>query len=359
MIQPQRHILAADVGGTHIGVAVFASYANGKLEPVRHETYPSKKTKSLPDLLAKFLKQHARDIVPKITRACIDFAGPIGPDRSKAFVTNLGWGFTAKEILDATGIEELTLVNDFEAVGYGFEVLLANRPEAFIRISPRGKLPSTRGKKPTAVILGAGTGLGTSILIHDSASGKYRPIAGEGGHADFIAVDEIEYRISQWIRNHLNKSARNPMDCEKIVSGPGLANVFLALSELEPGHVSRTAGRILKLAVQERPPAIVQNAPTDSLCRKALDIWLRCYARAAKNSATFPLAPGGIFLAGGIAAKILPEIQSGVFMKEFTRCDIPNIRTILQRTPVFVITDYRIGLYGCANVAVNFFSDLG
>ena len=359
MIQPERHILAADVGGTHIGVAIFASYENGKLEPIRHETYPSKKTKSLPRLLAKFLKQHARGIDPKITRACIDFAGPVGPDRSKAFVTNLGWGFTAKEIVDATGIEEVTLVNDFEAVGYGFEVLLANEPKAFVRISPRGKLPGIKGKKPTAVVLGAGTGLGTSILIHDSASGKYRPIAGEGGHADFIAVDEIEYRISQWIRNHLNQSARNPMDCEKIVSGPGLANVFLALSDFEREQPSRAAAKILKMAPTDRPAAVVENARTDALCRKALDIWLRCYARAAKNSATFPLAPGGIFLAGGIAAKILPEIQSGVFMKEFTRCDIPNIRTILQRTPVFVITDYRIGLYGCANVAVHFFSDLG
>jgi len=60
-----------------------------------------------------------------------------------------------------------------------------------------------------------------------------------------------------------------------------------------------------------------------------------------------------VFLAGGIAAKILPEMKSGVFMKEFLRCDIPNIHTILQRIPVFVITDYRIGLYGCANVAAN------
>jgi glucokinase len=359
MIQPERHILAADIGGTHIGIAIFATYASGKLEPVRHETYPSKKTKSLPRLLAKFLKQHAFALVPKITRACIDFAGPVGPDRSKAFVTNLGWGFTAEEIQDETGIEELTLVNDFEAVGYGFEVLLANRPESFIRISPKGKLPNTKGKKPTAVVLGAGTGLGTSILIHDSASGKYRPIAGEGGHADFVAVDEIEYRISQWIRTHLNQSPRNPMDCEKIVSGPGLANVFLALSNLEPAQASGATERILKLDPRDRPAAVVENAQTDALCRKTLDIWLRCYARVAKNSATFPLAPGGVFLAGGIAAKILPEIQSGVFMKEFTRCDIPNIRSILQRTPVFVITDYRIGLYGCANVAVNFFADLG
>jgi glucokinase len=103
----------------------------------------------------------------------------------------------------------------------------------------------------------------------------------------------------------------------------------------------------------ERPAIIAGNADEDGLCRKALDIWLRCYGGAAKNSAIFPLAPGGVFLAGGIAAKILPEMKSGIFMKEFLRCDIPNIRRILKSIPVFVITDYRIGLYGCANVAAN------
>ena len=109
----------------------------------------------------------------------------------------------------------------------------------------------------------------------------------------------------------------------------------------------------------DRPAIIVERAKTDSLCRLALDTWLRCYARAAKNSAIYPLAPGGVFLAGGIAAKILPEMQSGLFMDEFTRCDIPNIRSLLRRTPVFLVTDYRIGLYGCANVAVNFYEELG
>ena len=61
-------------------------------------------------------------------------------------MTNLGWGFTAAEIADATGVEELTLMNDFEAVGFGLEVLLANRPEAFVRLSRYGKLPRSVGQ---------------------------------------------------------------------------------------------------------------------------------------------------------------------------------------------------------------------
>jgi glucokinase len=359
MTQVRSHILAGDVGGTNTRIAVFADLGHGKFEPVRHKTYRSRKMGSFPALLRKFLHREARGLVPRLRQACIDFAGPLGSDRSRAFVTNLGIEFRAEEVLDATGVEELTFLNDFEAVGFGFEVLLENRPEAFVRLSATGRLPGGRGKKPTAVVLGAGTGLGTTILIHDPERGSYRPIPGEGGHADFTPVEEIEFQVSQWIRNHRNRSRRNPLDCEKIVSGPGLVNVFHALSELEPNTGNAgTAKKILRADPYDRPAIIVKHARQDALCRKALDLWLRCYARAAKNCAIFPLAPGGIFLAGGISAKILPEIQSGVFLREFTRCDIPPIRSLLKRTPLFVVTDYRIGLYGCANVAVNFFEEM-
>jgi glucokinase len=359
MTQVRSHVLVGDVGGTNTSIAVFADLGQGRFEPVRHKIHRSKKIGSFPALLRRFVDREARGLVPRLRRACIDFAGPLGSDRSRAYVTNLGIEFGAEEILEATGVEELTFLNDFEAVGFGLEVLLVNRPEAFVRLSATGRLPAGSGKKPTAVILGAGTGLGTTILIHDPVRGSYRPIPGEGGHADFTPVEEIEFQISQWIRNHRNRSRRNPLDCEKIVSGPGLVNVYHALSELEPNTGnSGTTKKILRADPYDRPAIIVKHADQDTLCRKALDLWLRCYARAAKNCAIFPLAPGGIFLAGGIAAKILPEIQSGVFLREFTRCDIPPIRALLKRTPVFVVTDYRIGLYGCANVAVNFFDEM-
>jgi glucokinase len=359
MTQVRNHILAGDVGGTNTGIAVFADLGQGKFEPVRHKTYRSRKMGSFPALLRRFLDREARGLVPRVRQACIDFAGPLGSDRSRAYVTNLGIEFRAEEVLDATGVEELTFLNDFEAVGFGLEVLLENRPEAFVRLSATGRLPGGPGKKPTAVVLGAGTGLGTTILIHDPERGSYRPIPGEGGHADFTPVEEIEFQVSQWIRNHRNRSRRNPLDCEKIVSGPGLVNVLHALSELEPNTGNAgTAQKIFRADPYDRPAIIVKQARQDALCRKALDFWLRCYARAAKNYAIFPLAPGGVFLAGGISAKILPEIQSGVFLREFTRCDIPPIRSLLKRTPLFVVTDYRIGLYGCANVAVNFFEEM-
>lgn len=350
----EEHILVADVGGTHIGVALMAYRGDGIYQLVRHETHLSKKTRSIPRLLSGFMRQYGSDLHPRIRKACIDYAGPVGLDRKTASVTNIDLEFTSEEVLHATGLGEVSLMNDFEAVGYGIEVLLANRPEAFVRLSRHGKLPPARGPKPTAVIIGAGTGLGTSILAYDAHLGRYRPIPGEGGHSDLIAVGEEEFRIAEWIRRNVNHSAANPADLEKVVSGPGLANVYRAFADLEPTMGDPDIVReFLAADPYDRPAIIVQHADSDRRCRKALDMWLRCYGRAAKNHALFPLTPGGIYLAGGVAARVLPEMQSGVFMKEFLRCDMPNIRPILTRTPVFVVTDYRIGLYGCANVAIN------
>ncbi len=354
MAKVEEHVLAADIGGTHTGIAIFASRGGDRLEPVRHQIFRTARVASIPELLGRFLKKEGRRLKPEIRRACIDFAGPLGPERERARLTNLPQTFTAEEAREATGVEKLVLVNDFEAIGFGLEVLIANRPGAFVRLSRAGTLPPRSGKKPTAVVMGAGTGLGTTVLIHDTVTGRYRPVPGEGGHVDNVAVEEIEFRIAQWIRRHRNTSPANPLNRERVVSGPGLANVHEALSELEPG-LGKTEYRslVFRAKASDRPALIAQNAKKDALCRKALDLWLRCYGRAAKNSAIFPLAPGGVFLSGGIAAKILPEMKSGAFMKEFLRCDIPNIRAILQRIPVFVVTDYRIGLYGCANVASN------
>lgn len=355
MAQVQEHVLAADVGGTHIGLAVFAWYGENRFELIHHETHRSRKISSFGAILENLVRRGGGRFKPAVSAACIDFAGPVGPDRSYAGITNLDWGFSVDEVRRSTGLDRVTLLNDFEAIGYGFEVLRANRPEAFERLSRTGRLPSLTGKKATVVIIGAGTGLGTAILVQDSRSGRYRPIPGEGGHADFIAIEEEEFLVANWIRRNVNHSPSQPADCERVVSGPGLVNTFNALTEIRPELIDRrVVKRISKADAYDRPALIIKGAGDgDPLARTALDLWLRAYGRAAKNHALFPLAPGGVFLAGGIAAKILPEMKSGLFMREFHRCDVPNLRKLLLKTPVFVITDYQIGLFGCAAVAVH------
>jgi glucokinase len=334
---------------------VFSS-AGDALEPVLQQKFSGPKTDHLPQLIRDYAHSRpARRLEPPVSAVCVAVAGPLDRFRKSAVVTNRGWSVTAAEINDAAGVAPVILLNDFEAVGFGVDVLLKAVPDAFVRLSRAGALPgSGRRPKATATIIGAGTGLGTAVLIPDAKTGRYRPAPGEGGHADFIAVEEIEFEIAQWVRKNLNRSERQPVQVESIVSGPGLFNVYCALSELEPHLIDQSKpAPILEADAAKQPELIVQHSDRDALCRKALQIWIRCYARAAKNAALFPLAPGGVFLAGGIAPKILPQLASGEFMNEFTRCDDPGLRKLLRQTPVFVITDERIGLYGCASVAVS------
>jgi glucokinase len=350
----EEHFLVGDIGGTHTRIAILAHCRAKRFIIVCQGTFPSRSVRNFPKLFGDFLRVYSGKRLPRIRRACVAFAGPAGPSQAEAWITNLDRGFSASEMKSATGIEQLSLLNDFEAVGFGLDVLLASRREVFVKLSRWGRLPPAKGIRHTAVLIGAGTGLGTAILTRDDATGIIKPIPGEGGHNDFVAVDAVEYRIAQWIRLHKNRSPEMPLECEKVVSGPGLSNVYEALGELEP-KLGRPAIRrqVAKADDYKRPGIIVTHAGKDDLCRKTLDVWLRCYAREAKNRAIFPLAQDGIFLAGGIAAKVLTELQSGIFMREFTRCDAANIRAILRRTPVFVVTDTRIGLYGCANFAIN------
>ncbi len=349
-----NHILAADVGGTHLRLAIFAHRGDDNFRKIRETTRLSRKVKDFPALLHRFLRHGASGLQPPVRTGALCFAGPVGARRSVAALTNLNWRFTAAEIREKTGLEELILMNDFEAVGYGFEVLLKTRPEAFVRLSRAGKLPPPKGRRPTAIVIGAGTGLGTSILVQDASTGRYRPVPGEGGHCDFIPLSSGEFALAEWARANLNRSAKNPADRETFLSGPGLFNLCRALRDLEPGMGDPAAWKaIARKDPYDRPGEIVRSALQDPLCRKALDLWLRAYARVARNSALFPLAPGGVFLAGGIAAKILPELRSGVFMEEFARLDKGSIRAILKRTPVFVVIETGIGLYGCASVAAD------
>jgi glucokinase len=354
MTSINHHIFVADIGGTNLRVAIIAQSGRDRYNMVCDHTFRTAKIRNIPAFLGNYLKREGRRLIPRVESGCIDFAGPIDSRRKIVSLTNLDLRFTARETIEATGLERLTLLNDFEAVGYGLEVLIENRPDAFVRLSRRGRLPHRSEPRSTAVVLGAGTGLGTTILMPDPVTRRFRPLPGEGGHVDYGPVEEEEFQIAQWIRRHKNDSPRNPLNRERVVSGRGLAFVYEALAELRP-DLGRPSVRkaILRTAASHRPAVVAQNASRDSLCRKTLDVWLRSYARAAKNSAILPLAPGGVFLAGGIAGKILPEMRSGTFMREFLRCDIPSIRAILKQIAVFVITDSSIGLYGCANVAVN------
>ena len=235
------------------------------------------------------------------------------PRSSRAEITNLSWVMDRAELARAFEIPRLSLVNDFHAVALGVPLMAG------------GDLVSLqRGQRdPNAAIgiLGAGTGLGEAILTWHR--GVYEVVPTEGGHADFAPQDEEQSRLFLYLHERYGH-----VSWERLVSGAGLVNIFTFLGG------------------QESTPADVADRANggDPRARRAAEIFVDIYGAEAGNMALRVLARGGVFLAGGVAAKNLSWFTDGRFVEAFSRKG--RFRPFAETVPVDVIVNQEVGLTG-------------
>jgi glucokinase len=210
------------------------------------------------------------------------------------------------------------LVNDFFAVALGVPLL----GEADV-------VPLQRGSRDPGApigILGAGTGLGQAIVTWHE--GRHHVVPTEGGHADFAPQDEEQARLFV----HLHRRYGH-VSWERLVSGMGLVNIhaFLGGEDIGPAEIA------------ERADA------GDSTAGRAFEIFVDLYGAEAGNLALKILARGGIYLAGGIAAKNLPRFTDGRFLDAFHRKG--RFRELMRTIPVDLIVNEEVGLIGAVEGA--------
>ncbi|HYB52399.1 MAG TPA: glucokinase [Thermoanaerobaculia bacterium] len=317
-------VLAGDIGGTKTAVAVVE--ADARRLSVRHQrTYRSADFESLDRILAEFLD----GVRPTPPVACFGVAGPVVG--GKAQVTKLPWAIDERALATALGIATVRVINDFVAAAAGLSYL---RPRQR-RTLAAGK-PEPRG--PIALI-GAGTGLGQAALVWTGT--RYAPLPSEGGHADLAARDAGEDRLIGFLRSRFGRVTR-----DRVLSGGGLAQIYDFLKEerfaREKPSVARAMEREDKAAVISR----LALARRDRLCQEALRVFLSIYGSEAGNLALQYRATGGLFVGGGIAARILPAFRGSEFLESFLRK--PPMEPLLSRVPVHIVTDPRLGLFGAA-----------
>ena len=214
--------LVADVGGTHVrfGIAVRGSDDKPDVHCVRR--YAVRAHESI-----SHAAQHYRSATPGVPlalhRAAVAVAGRVEQDRVQ--LTNSGWSFSARALSEAQRFQQLQIVNDFEAVGHAVGALRAAdlQPVGSGRLS----MPLTQG---VCGILGVGTGLGVGGVIANR--GQFNVLATEGGHAGFAPTNELSIEVLRWLRK---KHGR--VSAERVLSGAGLANLYLALCEIDGKHV--------------------------------------------------------------------------------------------------------------------------
>jgi glucokinase len=318
-------ILAGDIGGTKTHLALFSSQDNN-LKAEYQKTYRSQQYSGLEPLLHDFLATGKHPI----GRASFGIAGPLLDGRVNP--PNLDWVVDPLSLAKALGLPSVSLLNDLEAAAYGISTLA---PEEFLVLN-EGVIRRPGNK----VLIAAGTGLGETIIFDDGKN--YYPLASEGGHADFAARNEMEIELLRYLIGRFGR-----VSYERVVSGPGLANIYDFLSERAGSRVPGPfADKIA--AAEDRSPVISQAALAGDpeIAVKAMDLLVSSYGAEAGNLALKAKAIGGVYVGGGIAPKILSKLNNGTFMQAFN--EKGRYRELVSSIPVYVVLNEKAALRGAA-----------
>jgi glucokinase len=337
-------ILGGDIGGTKtILRLVDCQNSPDSTQPLLttldEEIYPSKQYPDLVPIVQQFLARQAT--IPLVEKACFGIAGPVINNSSE--LTNLSWSLTGDRLGHELSIERVKLINDFAAIGYG---VLGLAPEDLHTLQAVPAVPDA----PIAVI-GAGTGLGEGFVIPVS-KGKYRVFGSEGSHADFAPRSSLEYQLLNYLLELYNIDR---ISVERVVSGQGITSIYRFLHDSNYSESSPAMAEIYRTWLEEmgKPNKTVDLAAkistfaeedSDYLCYQTMKIFVEAYGAEAGNLALKLLPYGGLYIAGGIAAKNLSLLTQGSFMKAFRGKG--RMTELLSNIPVHIVLNPKVGLIG-------------
>jgi glucokinase len=314
-----KTLLVGDVGGTNARFAL-AHMIEGRPVLEHHRTFKGAEHPTFLEGVKAFID----GCEEKPTGGVIAVAGPVTDGTID--LTNSPWRVSEAE-LQTLGLNPVRLINDFEALAWGAPVV----PDADLAwLGP----PVDGDPDATIAVLGPGTGFGMSALVCDGRGGEMA-MPSEGGHACFAPGDAVEDEILRILRRRYER-----VSIERLICGPGLLNMHRALAEIEgrETHIDDPA-QITKEALEE------PNSP----CGATLARFCAILGAVAGDIALTTGARGGVYIAGGIAPRILPFLQASPFRERFERKG--RFADYVGAIPTRVITHQHAALLGAARVA--------
>ena len=324
-------ILVGNIGGTNVRLALIELKSNS-FDLILLLESNSQKVTNFTELVKHVLHEIKKDYNITIKHAYFAVAGNVSDQRDTCFLPNLPWDIKTKPIIKQTSLETATLLNDFEAISYGIQILSAQDIE---EIWP-GEKPS--GHK-TKAIIGAGTGLGKSMLAWNTTTKQYFAVPTEGGHADFPI-----HTIEELALCHFIKTKKEHVDViiwEDLLAGRGIQNIYNFLNQQK--NIPSSQFKTIEQSNFDSK-VILQNKHTDACCKKTFEMFSKFYGRCAKNTALNTLPWGGIYIAGGIAQGNLDIFKNDFFFSEFFNNQ--RFSELLKKIPIYVIINEHIELYG-------------
>jgi len=307
--------LLVDIGGTNTRCALQQAGAPPKLiRASKNRRFPG-----IVAVLRNYLDDLPADMRPR--SGALAVAGPIAEETIT--LTNLGWSFSIEGLSAELGFEALRVVNDFTAIAMSLPYLGG---DDVVQVGGGEPVPD----RPMAV-LGPGTGLGVSGLL--PAGSRWVALSGEGGHVSLAATDDREATVISLIRQH-----QGHVSAERLVSGFGLSNLYMALRSLsgEPGETLS-------------PEEVSARADSgDVVAREALEHFFSFLGITAGNLALTLGALGGVFIAGGIAPKLRNALVSSDFRRKFESKG--RYESYMRRIPTYIVTEKVPAFRGLAAI---------
>jgi glucokinase len=320
-------ILAGDIGGTNTRLGLFTPEA-GPHAPVAQKQYPSHAYAGFEEIVHTFLSEYKASV----DRASIGVAGPIKNNR--VALTNLPWIIDGKTVCRETGIGEVTLLNDLEAMAYAIPNL---GPSMLETIKPGAAAP-----KGVKALIAPGTGLGEVFLTWDG--NRYQPHSSEGGHTEFgprnaLEIDLLTYMLSR--HRHVSY--------EQVCSGIGIPNLYSFFRDT--GRYPESPSLALALSeVKDKTPPIINGALREPdphpICLAVLELFVSILGAHAGNLAVTVSSFGGVYVGGGIPPRIAGHIRTPVFLESFL--DKGRMTAMVADMPIYLITHPNAAQLGAA-----------
>ena len=329
-------IVVGDIGGTNARLRL-SQLQHDHVKVLGQRVYAVAAAKNMSKLIKQFVVSHHYR-TSDIAGIYLAVAGPVVNNTVK--FPNADVSISGRQLQADFHTNHVVLLNDFAAVGYGILTL----KQQDLKVLQTG-LMKPKGLK---AILGAGTGLGVSLMYWDGHDYKVHA-TGAGGHTGFAPANAIQDGILQYLRQ---QSGYVPT--EDVLSGRGLVNIYRYFTTINPYH--EQGNPALKQALshsQDQAGVIAQFAlaKQDPMAMHALDTFVEIYGAKTGDMAYAYLPEGGLYIAGGIAPKILKQTNSQLFMRAYSNKG--PLTKVIKSIPVYMILNPAIGLQGMEYYAMQ------
>ena len=315
-----KYNLIGDIGATNTRLAVVKD-GSVELENIRY--LACSEYKNLQSAINFYLTELPQ---VEINSACFAIAGAVHTETFK--LVNNDWQVNKEDVMLALNNIDVIWVNDFTAQAIATTIL--SRKDVVV-INP-GIIQKDRAR----LAIGSGTGLGVCGLI--PASNEWIPAMGEGGHVDFAPNSELQFRVMKILQKQFGH-----VSVERILSGPGIVNLYRALAIINQKKVKFTTPAQITSAANKPNP--------DQLCYETLQLFCQIFGSVAGSAALYIGALGGVYITGGVIRNFFELFVKSDFLKSFN--DKGRFRGYMESIPVYFSEARYMGLLGASQILIN------